>query len=70
MSITAGRYRHYKGGTYEVICLATQHDSREVIVVYKALYGDMAILARSLSEFEEEIDVAGRPTSRYQRLED
>jgi hypothetical protein len=32
-----GKYRHYKGGLYEVIGLATESDTEEDMVVYKSL---------------------------------
>ena len=31
------RYKHYKGGTYEVITLATHTETNEAMVVYKSL---------------------------------
>jgi hypothetical protein len=31
------KYKHYKGGTYEVITLATHTESSEPMVVYKSL---------------------------------
>ena len=39
-----GRYRHYKGGAYEVLGVATHSETEERLVVYrpfmaKALYG-------------------------------
>lgn len=31
------RYKHYKGGTYEVISMATHTETREKLVVYKSI---------------------------------
>lgn len=31
------KYKHYKGGTYEVISLATHTETNEVMVIYKSL---------------------------------
>ena len=31
------RYKHYKGGTYEVITLATHTENKEILVVYKSI---------------------------------
>ncbi len=33
-----GRYRHYKGGEYEVVTLAVNEATHEWMVVYRALY--------------------------------
>lgn len=38
--IKPGKYRHYKGGEYEVIGLARNSETEEQMVVYRALYGD------------------------------
>jgi hypothetical protein len=37
-SLQHGRYRHYKGGEYEVLMLACNEASHEWMVVYRALY--------------------------------
>lgn len=31
------QYKHYKGGTYEVISMATHTETQEKLVVYKSL---------------------------------
>lgn len=38
--IRPGKYRHYKGGLYELVCVAKHSETLEEFVVYKALYGD------------------------------
>lgn len=35
-----GKYRHYKGGEYEVIGVAKNSETLEVLVVYRTLYGN------------------------------
>ena len=35
--IPGERYKHYKGGTYEIISLATHTETNEKVVVYKSL---------------------------------
>ena len=42
------KYRHYKGGLYEVITMATQTETQEPLVIYRSiLFG--SIYARPLS---------------------
>ena len=46
------KYQHYKGGKYEVICLANHTDNNEALVIYKSLsFG--SIYARPLKEWIE-----------------
>lgn len=70
MNVTAGLYRHYKGGRYKVICQAIEHDTRVSLVIYQALHGDMAILARPLADFVLEADFDGRKVPRYERIDE
>ena len=48
------KYKHYKGGTYEVITLCTHTENSEKLVIYKSLnFG--SIYARPLEEFMSKI---------------
>ena len=40
-TIKPGRYRHFKGKEYEVLYIATHSETREEMVVYRALYGEI-----------------------------
>ena len=40
--IRTGKYRHYKGGEYEVIGVARHSETLEPMVIYRALYGEGA----------------------------
>ena len=33
-----GKYRHFKGKEYQVLCVATHSETLEKYVVYRALY--------------------------------
>ena len=38
--VRPGRYRHFKGGEYEVIGVARDSETEQEMVVYRALYGE------------------------------
>ena len=54
-SIKPGRYRHYKGNEYEVMCLAKHSETEELMVVYKALYGEGQVWVRPASMWNEPV---------------
>ena len=45
-SILPGKYRHYKGNEYGVICIVRHSETTEPMVVYRALYGDHGVWVR------------------------
>jgi hypothetical protein len=50
-------YRHYKGGLYEVLHLATHTTTKETLVIYKSmLYG--TFYARPLTEWFERVKLS------------
>ena len=50
-----GVYRHFKGNLYELLYIATDSETLEKKVVYRALYGDGGIWVRPLSMWSEEV---------------
>jgi hypothetical protein len=66
------QYRHFKGGKYQIICLAQKEDTGETLVIYQALYGDCRIFARTLDNFTEKLDRNQYPeaqqTYRFERI--
>ncbi len=60
-----GRYRHYKGGEYEVIGVARHSETLEPLVVYRPLYNDSGLWVRPHAMFFGELEVDGRQTRRF-----
>ena len=64
-----GRYRHFKGGEYEFICLAKDSETSEELVIYKALYGDGGIWARPSAIFYQYVNVDGKEVPRFEKID-
>lgn len=63
-----GRYRHFKGKEYELICTATHSETLEPMVVYRALYGEFGIWVRPLAMWNELVEVSGRMLPRFRYI--
>ena len=68
-TIPPGRYRHFKGRDYEVICIARHSETEEPLVVYKALYGDGGVWCRPAHMWNEQITRGGVSYRRFYRLD-
>ena len=68
--IIPGKYRHYKGNEYEVICTATHSEDLSEMVVYKALYGEGGVWVRPASMWNETVEVDGKTVTRFTKIED
>jgi hypothetical protein len=64
-----GRYRHYKGGEYEVIGAARHSETLEPLVVYRPLYNASGLWVRPHAMFFEHIEVDGVRKPRFTRIE-
>ncbi|MFZ6817965.1 DUF1653 domain-containing protein [Undibacterium sp. Ji22W] len=60
------RYRHYKGGIYELVCEATQEADLKPAIVYRAPDGSLWI--RPASVFFEMIEVGGKMVQRFTEI--
>lgn len=49
-------YRHFKGNTYKVLCVAMHPETQEKMVVYQALYGDYKYFVRPYEMFVSKVD--------------
>ncbi len=68
--VRTGRYRHYKGGDYEVIGVARHSESLEPLVLYRPLYGEGALWVRPHGMFFGQVEVDGQMRPRFAPLAD
>jgi hypothetical protein len=62
-----GKYRHFKGGEYEVLGVARHSETDEQLVVYRSLQGDSASLwVRPLTMFTEKVTLGSRLVQRFE----
>ena len=66
--IKIGKYRHFKGGEYEVIGIAKDSETLEDVVVYRALYGDGGMWVRSAEMFGETVTSEGKTFPRFEYI--
>ena len=65
-SVRPGKYRHFKGGEYEVQGVATHSESGEQLVVYRSLYGSRGLWVRPLDMFLETVEQDGVVRPRFE----
>lgn len=63
--IRPGRWRHFKGGMYEVLGTARHSETGEELVVYRVLYGEGRLWVRPLSMWNETVERDGKITRRF-----
>ena len=63
-----GRYRHFKGGEYEVIGVAKHSETGETMVVYQALYGEGGLWVRPEAMFLETVERDGKTFARFEYI--
>jgi hypothetical protein len=63
--IALGRYRHYKGGEYQVLGVVRHSESLEPMVLYRPLYNDSGDWVRPLGMFLETVEVDGKRQPRF-----
>jgi hypothetical protein len=59
------RYRHYKNKDYEVMAIAKHSETLEVLVVYRALYGEGQVWVRPAAMFGETVVVDSVSQPRF-----
>ena len=69
MQLQPGRYRHFKGGEYELLGVATHSETMEPMVVYRALYGECGLWVRPASMWLEHVEKDGYSGPRFQKID-
>ena len=64
-ALTAGLYRHYKGGEYEVLGVVRHSETLEPLVLYRPLYNDSGLWVRPYTMFTEQIAINGQNRPRF-----
>ena len=57
------QFRHYKGGLYDLVCVATLESDLSEMIVYRA--ADGSIWTRPKTVFFELVEVAGQRVPRF-----
>lgn len=65
-NIKPGRWRHFKGGEYEVLFTARHSETEEDMVVYRALYGERGVWVRPAAMWNETVTRDGVMFPRFQ----
>ena len=69
-TVKPGRYRHFKGGEYEVLHTATHSETLEEMVVYRALYGEGGLWVRPAAMWGEMVEHEGKQQPRFAPISD
>lgn len=59
-----GIYKHFKGKYYIVLDIATDTETGEDLVIYRALYDDNKLWARNKQMFLSKVDKTKYPSSK------
>ena len=70
MEVRLGKYRHFKGGEYEVVGIAHHSETMEDMVVYRALYGDKELWVRPAAMWNETVTRDGVTYDRFTYIGD
>lgn len=68
MELKPGKYRHFKGGEYELLDIATHSETMESMVVYRALYGEGGLWVRPAAMWNEAVETDGYCGPRFQYM--
>jgi len=63
-----GHWKHFKGGEYDVLGIATHSETLEELVVYRACYGDKKLWVRPKEMFLGTTTVRGEEVRRFTKV--
>ena len=71
MEIKLGRWRHYKGGEYEVLGMALHSETLQEMVIYKMLYDSTdfkkgTVWIRPAMMWEQKVEWEGKKVKRFE----
>ncbi|HMS91944.1 MAG TPA: DUF1653 domain-containing protein [Candidatus Saccharibacteria bacterium] len=71
VQIKTGKYQHYKGNKYLVLCTAKHSETLEDMVVYVSLYdnSESQVWVRPTKMFSEMVEYKGKMVQRFKYLE-
>ena len=69
-TLRPGRYRHFKGGEYELLFVAAHSETHEPMDVYRALYGERGLWVRPAAMWDEQIERGGQVVRRFTYIGD
>lgn len=67
-TLDTGRYRHYKGGEYEVVGVVRHSETLEPLVLYRPLYEDIGMWVRPYAMFIGSVVTDGIEQPRFARI--
>ena len=65
-----GRYRHYKGGEYQLLGVVRHSETLAPLVLYRPLDSDVGDWVRPYAMFFEDVMVGGVKQPRFNRISD
>ena len=68
-TVRPGIYRHYKGNLYQVIDIVTHSETDELLVLYRALYGERELWVRPQALFFQSVQVNGQTLPRFEWIQ-
>jgi hypothetical protein len=66
--LKTGIYEHYKGNRYEVMDTVRHSETEELMVLYRALYGDEGLWVRPYTMFFESIVIDNNEIPRFRYI--